>query len=116
MDLVYNSFEGRFSDTPRVLFEALRARGIGDRHVWLAEEGQAGAFPAGVETVEYGSPASVEALEACDALIANTHTDVEWRKRPEQLYLQTWHGTPLKRIHWDVRWAPPGRLERLSRD
>ena len=31
-------------------------------------------------------------------------------------YLQTWHGTPLKHIHWDVLWAPPGRLERLSED
>ena len=29
------------------------------------------------------------------------------------MYLQTWHGTPLKHIHFDVLWAPPGRLDYL---
>jgi CDP-glycerol glycerophosphotransferase len=41
---------------------------------------------------------------------------MEWAKRPETTYLQTWHGTPLKRVHSDVLWAPPGRLNRLDRD
>jgi CDP-glycerol glycerophosphotransferase len=41
---------------------------------------------------------------------------VDWRKRPETTYLQTWHGTPLKRVHHDVFWAPPGRLARLDAD
>jgi CDP-glycerol glycerophosphotransferase len=48
--------------------------------------------------------------------VANTHTDFMWSKRPGTLYFQTWHGTPLKRIHRDVLWAPPGRLDRLQRD
>jgi CDP-glycerol glycerophosphotransferase len=30
--------------------------------------------------------------------------------------VQTWHGTPLKRIHRDVLWAPEGRLDRLDED
>jgi CDP-glycerol glycerophosphotransferase len=55
-------------------------------------------------------------LESADVLVANTHTDIAWTKTAGAVYLQTWHGTPLKRIHWDVLWAPPGRLERLSRD
>ncbi|MCU1604208.1 MAG: CDP-glycerol:poly(Glycerophosphate) glycerophosphotransferase, partial [Modestobacter sp.] len=36
MKVVYNSFVGRYSDSPRVLFEALRARGDAIDHVWLA--------------------------------------------------------------------------------
>jgi CDP-glycerol glycerophosphotransferase len=44
------------------------------------------------------------------------YTDLRWRKKPGATYLQTWHGTPLKRIHWDVLWAPEGRLARLQRD
>lgn len=116
MDIVYNSFEGRCDDSPRVLCGALRRQGIGDRHVWLADPAQDATFPDGCEVVEYGSAACVEALEAADLLVANTHTDVAWRKRPDAFYLQTWHGTPLKRIHWDVLWAPEGRLERLQRD
>ena len=117
MRFVYNSFEGRFSDSPRALYDALRARGGGHEHVWLADPAQGARFPAGVETVGYRTEAGLEALERADVLIANTHTDVEgWAKRDDALYLQTWHGTPLKRIHWDVLWAPEGRLERLSRD
>ena len=116
MKFVYQSFEGRFSDSPRAIHEALSTRGGGHEHLWLADPKHLGTFPRGIETVEYGSAECVAAVEAADVLIANTHTDFEWDKRPETLYLQTWHGTPLKRIHWDVLWVPPGRLERLSRD
>jgi CDP-glycerol glycerophosphotransferase len=63
-----------------------------------------------------GTAESVAALEAADVLVANTHTEVEWTKRPDAFYLQAWHGTPLKRIHHDVLWAPEGRLQRLDRD
>src|SRR3954470_6322016 len=116
MQFVYNSFEGRFSDSPRVLHAALAERFPEARHVWIADPVHAEMFPAGVETVAYHSGEDVAALEAADAVVANTHTDVDWDKPPATVYLQTWHGTPLKRIHWDVLWAPEGRLERLQRD
>jgi CDP-glycerol glycerophosphotransferase len=113
---VYNSFEGRYSDNPRAIYEALVARDDAHQHVWLADAAHLTGFPEGVETVPYGSPQCMEALDEADVLVANTHTDLVWSKRPSTLYVQTWHGTPLKRIHWDVLWAPPGRLERLQRD
>src|SRR4051794_423482 len=116
MRLVYNSFAGRFSDSPRAIYHELMRRGDDHRHVWLADPAHAASFPAGVETVALGTPEAVAQLEAADVVLANTHTEVEWRKRADALYLQTWHGTPLKRIHWDVLWAPEGRLERLQRD
>ncbi len=115
MRIVYNSFHGRYSDNPRALFEALM--GLPDlEHVWLAHPDHVDGFPATVRTVDIESPAAVDALESADLLIANTHTEVEWSKRPGTRYLQTWHGTPMKRIHHDVLWAPPGRLARLDRD
>src|SRR5918997_77705 len=116
MRIVYNCFEGRYGDNPRALHDALQARDDAHEHVWLADPAHVAGFPAGVDTVGYGTPAGVAALERADVLIANTHTDFEWDKRQDAIYLQTWHGTPLKRIHWDVLWAPEGRLERLQRD
>ena len=113
---IYNSFEGRFSDNPRAIYETLVEHKAGHSHLWLADAAHLAGFPDGVETVPYGSPQCIEALQECDVLVANTHTDLVWEKRPGAFYLQTWHGTPLKRIHWDVLWAPPGRLERLQRD
>src|SRR3712207_7387448 len=41
---------------------------------------------------------------------------LDWEKKSGARYLQTWHGTPLKRIHNDVRWAPEGRLAYLEHD
>ena len=116
MEIVYHSFEGRYSDNPRALYDGIRRRGEDHRHVWLSDPAHADTFPEGIETVSYGAPEAIAALEAADLIVANTHTDLDWRKKPGATYLQTWHGTPLKRIHWDVLWAPEGRLERLQRD
>ncbi len=105
--VVYNSFNGRYSDNPRALHRALLARGGDDEHVWLADPGHRDAFPAGVRTVRIASKAAVAALESTDVLVANCHTDLDtWRKRPDTLYLQTWHGTPLKRIHRTAIFQP----------
>ena len=116
MRAVFHSFERSFSDSPRAVYEALRVRRPDAEHVWLSRDGDPDGFPPEVTVLEYGSPACVAALEASDLVVANTHTDFDWDKRPATTYLQTWHGTPLKRIHWDVLWAPEGRLERLQRD
>ena len=116
MRIVYQSFEGRYSDNPRALHEALMRQGDLHEHVWLADPRHLGEFPVGVETVPYGGAACIAVLESADLVIANTHTDLPWTKKPGATYLQTWHGTPLKRIHWDVLWAPGGRLDRLQGD
>jgi CDP-glycerol glycerophosphotransferase len=114
--IVYQSYEGRYSDSPRVLHAALARRYPHAEHVWLADPAHAGDFPPGTATVQYASEEACSLLESSDLLVANTHTDFEWDKPDRTVYLQTWHGTPLKRIHWDVLWAPEGRLARLSRD
>jgi CDP-glycerol glycerophosphotransferase len=114
--VVWASFRGQFSDSPRAVFEALRRRGDPVDSVWLAAPDRIEDFPSDVPTVEHGSAAARAALEAADVVVANDHVDLDWDKRPGTVYLQTWHGTPLKRIHHDVRWAPEGRLDRLDRD
>jgi CDP-glycerol glycerophosphotransferase len=116
MLIVLHSFDGRFSDNPRALYEALRRAGHGDQLIWTAHPAHKDSFPSDVLTVDVAGQACVDALEQADLVIANNHLDFDWRKKPGAVYLQTWHGTPLKRIHWDVLWAPEGRLERLSRD
>jgi CDP-glycerol glycerophosphotransferase len=113
--IVWNSFHGRFSDNPRALWSHLRDRADLE-HVWLAEAAHRHTFPAGTRCVDIDGPEAREVLESADYLIANTHTEVEWTKPAGTTYVQTWHGTPLKRVHRDVLWAPEGRLDRLDRD
>jgi len=115
MKVVYNSFDGRYSDSPRVLYETYRDTYPGE-HVWLADPAHQHGFPEGTTTVPIDSVEAVEALESADLVVANTHLEMDWTKSPSTTYLQTWHGTPLKRIHHDVLWAPEGRLAELDRD
>ena len=116
MRIVYTSFRGLFSDSPRAIYEALVARGDDVHHTWLTSAVAERAFPADVETVPFGSPECTAALEAADVVVSNDHVPLDWEKRPDAFYLQTWHGTPLKRIHNDVLWAPEGRLAYLEHD
>ena len=46
MHVVYNSFNGRFSDNPRAIYERLRDR-PGTEHTWLLDPAHAAAFPDG---------------------------------------------------------------------
>lgn len=116
MRVIYHSFRGHFSDSPRAIYEALARSGRDLEHLWIADPSHRHTFPHNVATVMYGSPDCINALEAADMLVSNDHLPLDWQKRPETTYLQTWHGTPLKRIHHDVRWAPAGRLEYLDTD
>ena len=116
MKVVYNSFGGRYSDNPRAIYESLVARDRELTHVWLADPLHKHGFPDDVDTVQFGGEQCLHALETADVVISNTHIELEWTKAPGAIYLQTWHGTPLKHIHFDVLWAPPGRLDYLTLD
>jgi CDP-glycerol glycerophosphotransferase len=113
--ILWHSFHGRYSDNPRALYERLRNRAELD-HVWLAHPAHAATFPPRTIRVDVDGPDAREALESADLVVSNTHIDVPWRKPAGTTYAQTWHGTPLKRVHRDVLWAPEGRLDRLDRD
>ena len=116
MQVVYNSFNGRYSDSPRAVHEALLAGSADPEHVWLVDPEHRRTFPDDVSTVPIYTPEAVAALESADLVVSNSHLEMDWNKREGATYLQTWHGTPLKRIHADALGSPPGLLEHLSRD
>jgi CDP-glycerol glycerophosphotransferase len=116
MNIVYVAFRGHFSDSPRAIYEELVARGIDATHTWLSAPHTQATFPDDVATATFGSPESIAALEGADVVVSNDHIPLDWEKRPGTTYLQTWHGTMLKRIHNDVLWAPEGRLAYLEHD
>jgi CDP-glycerol glycerophosphotransferase len=117
MDIVYFVYRGLFADNPRAIHEALLARrGPVDRHTWICTPKTRHSFPPGVETVLATTPEAVAALESADLVVGNDCISAEWTKRPGATYLQTWHGTPLKRIHHDVPHPPEGWLTKPDRD
>ena len=116
MKVVHYSCGGGYSDSPRAVYEFMVADGYPSRHVWLAAPKRAHQFPADTETVEFGSARCLQELESADLVVASTHIELDWTKPPHTKYLQTWHGTPLKHIHFDSLWAPPGRVAYLTQD
>lgn len=106
---VFSSFGGRYSDHPRAVFAEYLRRG---EHActWVAE----GSPPRGADGVAPRTPAHARALDAARVLVTNTHLPRWYRPRSRTLILQTWHGTPLKRIGFDLPRAG-GRYDRYLR-
>ncbi|WP_428954334.1 bifunctional glycosyltransferase/CDP-glycerol:glycerophosphate glycerophosphotransferase [Streptomyces sp. cg35] len=98
----YVSFDGRqHSDSPRAVFDELASRGVELEHLWAVRDQQV-ELPPGATPVALWSAAWYEALARCRYIVTNTHLP-EWFERAEGQYVvQTWHGTPLKRIGRDL--------------
>ena len=58
--------------------------------------------PAGSTVVLSGTEEYYDAFARCRYVISNDDMQAHYRKREGQIYLQTWHGTPLKRIGFDI--------------
>jgi CDP-glycerol glycerophosphotransferase (TagB/SpsB family) len=114
--IVYTCLSAPVADSPRTLYDALVARGVDATHVWLFTDQLRHAVPSGAKAVRYGSRGAVLALESADIVIANVCICEPWIKRPGTLYLQTWHGAPIKRIHNDVRGDRPRWLSNANLD
>ena len=71
-------------------------------HLALHRRRTRDTFPPGMETVLYNTPEAAAVLASADVVVANDCMSMPWEKRPGATYLQTWHGTPLKRIHHDA--------------
>ena len=117
-DLVlFDSWRGTYSDNPRAISEALHERRPDLRQVWVADEP---VVPPWAERVAFGSRAYLAALGRASYVVTNHSMPGYYRKRRGTAYLQTWHGTPLKQIAFDIggsEFAGDRRFfERLERD
>ncbi|WP_372345099.1 CDP-glycerol glycerophosphotransferase family protein [Streptomyces sp. KL116D] len=100
--VLYTSFDGRqFSDSPRAVHSELLARGAEVEHLWAVRDQQV-ELPPGATPVTLWSAEWYAALARARHVVTNTHLP-EWFERAEGQYVvQTWHGTPLKRIGRDL--------------
>jgi CDP-glycerol glycerophosphotransferase (TagB/SpsB family)/glycosyltransferase involved in cell wall biosynthesis len=108
----YESFSGNgMLDNPEAVFRELLAspdlRHL--THIWALSDLK--QYHAAVEEfadnprvsfVRYGSAAYYRALATSQYLVNNATFPPDFSKRPGQVYLNTWHGTPLKRMGYDI--------------
>ncbi len=99
---IFDSHGGKqYSCNPRAIYEELRRRDTGLECVWVTRDGQV-AVPDGGRVVVLGSREHYELAARARFIVSNMLQKDWYRKSAGQLYLQTWHGTPLKRICLDV--------------
>ncbi|SHK99699.1 bifunctional glycosyltransferase/CDP-glycerol:glycerophosphate glycerophosphotransferase [Actinacidiphila paucisporea] len=100
--VMYASFNGRqYSDSPRAVFEELIRRGTDIEHLWVVQDGQA-EVPPGATALRCWSKEWYAALAESRYIVYNSHLPHWIRRREGQVIVQTWHGTPLKRIAHDI--------------
>ncbi|MFB9555207.1 CDP-glycerol glycerophosphotransferase family protein [Streptomyces roseoviridis] len=100
--VLYASFSGRqYSDSPRAIYEELVRQGSDLEHVWVVEDLRS-EIPKGVRVIRRWSREWYEALGTSRFIVTNTHLPFWIRRREGQVIVQTWHGTPLKRIGHDI--------------
>ncbi|MEV2266675.1 bifunctional glycosyltransferase/CDP-glycerol:glycerophosphate glycerophosphotransferase [Nonomuraea africana] len=106
--VVFESWHGRrCSDSPRAIFHELRSRDAGRECVWVTRDGQFSP-PDGARVVVRNSPEHCEALAAASHIVTNCSAPDWYVKRGGQMYVQTWHGTPMKSLGDDI--LGPARL------
>jgi CDP-glycerol glycerophosphotransferase len=100
--VVYSSFGGRqCSDSPRAIHAELVRRGAPLEHLWVVSDGMA-QVPDGATELRESSREHHQALARARYVVTNDHFPDWFRRRDDQVCVQTWHGTPLKRLGFDV--------------
>ncbi|WP_296240929.1 CDP-glycerol glycerophosphotransferase family protein [uncultured Faecalicoccus sp.] len=104
--VIFISFHGRgYSDNPRAIYEAMiqDPRWQGYRFIWfIKHHKKKGLQIPGAEIKEYFSFSYFYHLSKAKFWVVNCKLPLYICKKPEQVYLQTWHGTPLKRLAHDI--------------
>ena len=99
--IFFESYFGQnVSSNPRGIDRALVASGAATTRYWSIADGSV-ELPAGAVGVIEGSESWWRARASSRLLIVNDWLRNRYRKRAGQAVLQTWHGTPLKRIALD---------------
>ncbi|MEV5825136.1 bifunctional glycosyltransferase family 2 protein/CDP-glycerol:glycerophosphate glycerophosphotransferase [Spirillospora sp. NPDC052242] len=109
---VFDGYAGSaFSCNPRAIFEELTRRRPETECVWVSRDGQF-TVDGDARIVQYGSREHYRLLARARYIVTNYGMPRWFTKRPGQTYLQTWHGTPFKRLGYDLAEMPYQRTEK----
>ena len=99
--VLFESFQGKvIGDSPYDIYLGLKDARPDLQFIWVTAP--ATKAPAGTTGVAFGSAAYLRALATSKYLVNNSNFPPFFRKALGQTYLQTWHGTPLKRLGRDI--------------
>jgi CDP-glycerol glycerophosphotransferase len=115
--ILFESFQGKVvGDNPFAIFSEVLSRNPSFELLFTVNSKT--KAPEGTKGVKHGSIAWLKALATSRVLVNNTNFPGYFRKRDGQRYIQTWHGTPLKRLGRDITDVVPtgGYLRMMDRE
>ncbi|MGW3038788.1 CDP-glycerol glycerophosphotransferase family protein [Kitasatospora sp. NPDC001159] len=99
--VLYNAGHGSvYADSPKAIHQELVRRGLPLEHLWGSDDLQAD-LPQSATPIRLWSPEWFEALATAKYIVTGTHLPDFFVRRPGQVVLQTWQGTPLKQVGFD---------------
>ncbi|MFB6440498.1 CDP-glycerol glycerophosphotransferase family protein [Streptomyces sp. NPDC056411] len=100
--VVFESHLGKqYSDSPRAIYEEMKRQGLDFEAIW-SYAGSPKDFPKGVTLVKRWSLPYLKALAQAEFWVDNQSYPLKLTKRPETTYVQTWHGSALKNMGFDL--------------
>src|SRR5699024_5454779 len=91
----------QYSDSPRYIYEELVRQGADYKKVWVCNQPTRFQDPHTIR-IKRNSPSYFYYLAKAKVWVNNQNFAAHLEKRPETTYIQTWHGTPLKKMLHDI--------------
>jgi CDP-glycerol glycerophosphotransferase len=105
--IVFESFFGKqYAGNPKYIYEFLLQHHAPYRYVWVYNGKNRAAIAGNPIIVRRGSLEYFNYLAKAGYIVNNIVFPIH-NKRKETTYLQTWHGTPLKRLGFDIEVEGP---------
>ena len=100
--IVFESFLGKnYSDSPKYIYEYMVKQNMDYEYVWIFNE-TGKELPGNAKQVKRFSLAYYYYLATSKYWVSNSRLPLKLNKREGNVYLQTWHGTPLKKLVFDM--------------
>lgn len=106
--VVFASFNGKsFCDSPKAIYNYLKESNEDLCFIWAFSEPQRYEFlkDERTEVVKFGSKQFFEYLKMSKYWVFNSMIYDFVKPNEEQVYVQCWHGTPLKKIGCDLKYT-----------
>ena len=98
--ILFETFMAKnYSDSPKYIYEYIAQNHPEYECVWAINDGA--KIPYGAKTVKRFSFQYAYYLAVSKYLVFNVRPPLWYRKKEGQVFLETWHGTPLKRLVFD---------------
>lgn len=102
--IVFESFGGKnYSDSPKYIYEYMQKHYPKLNYIWVFKNANQNVITGNAVKVKKGSKEYYDAYSKAKFWVTNARLPLYLNKKDNQIYIQTWHGTPLKRLANDMK-------------